>query len=213
VLLLERKGTLNMVKILVEPHNPSWALHFAKVRDDLLFILKDIPILSIEHVGSTAIPDLLAKPVLDIDIVVLPNTNAFEAARSALVAAAYTDLGEMGIKDRVGFRQPGNPHWKTGAAGPAEGISWEDEMRRNVYVVLDGSTALKNHRDLKRVLLEDKELRMRYGEVKKALAGRELDDLRPLREYCKGKNEIMLEILKRAGWGEDELEEVRRANE
>jgi GrpB-like predicted nucleotidyltransferase (UPF0157 family) len=202
-----------MVKFqgLVQPHNPSWALHFVKVRDNLLSILKDIPILSIEHVGSTSIPDLLAKPVLDIDIVV-PNNDVLETARSALVAAGYTDLGEMGIKDRVGFRQPGNPHWKTGAAGPAEGISWEDEMRRNVYVVLDGSTALKNHRDVQRVLLEDRELRNRYGEVKRELAERDLDDLRPLREYRMGKNAIMLEILRKAGWGEEELEEVRKAN-
>jgi GrpB-like predicted nucleotidyltransferase (UPF0157 family) len=202
-----------MVKLqgLVQPHNPSWALHFAKVRDNLLSILKEIPILSIEHVGSTSIPDLLAKPVLDIDIVV-PNNDVLESARTALVAAGYTDLGEMGIKDRVGFRQPGNPHWKTDATGPAEGVSWEDEMRRNVYVVLEGSTALKNHRDVQRVLIEDGELRNRYGEVKRELAERELDDLRPLRTYRLGKNEIMLEILRRAGWGEEELEEVRRAN-
>jgi GrpB-like predicted nucleotidyltransferase (UPF0157 family) len=204
-----------MVKILVEPHNPSWAVHFAKVRDDLLSIFKDIPILSIEHVGSTAIPDLFAKPVLDIDIIVSPspNNDVFESARSALVAAGYADLGEMGIKDRAGFGQPGNPHWKTRATGPAEGITWEDEMRRNVYVVLEGSTALKNHRDLKRVLLEDRELRIRYGEVKREIAARELDDLRPLMEYCRGKNEVMLEILRKAGWDEEELEEVRKANE
>jgi hypothetical protein len=119
----------------------------------------------------------------------------------------------MGIKDRVGFRQPGNPHWKTHATGPAEGISWEDEMRRNVYVVVEGSTALKNHRDVQRVFLEDGELRNRYGEVKRELAERDLDDLRPLREYRMGKNEIMLEILRKAGWGEEELEEVRKANE
>ncbi|KAE9364020.1 putative UPF0157 protein YqkA [Stipitochalara longipes BDJ] len=198
------------MKVLVESHNPSWAVQFAKVRDDLQSILKEIPILSIEHVGSTAIPDLLAKPILDIDIVVSPHdASAFEAARSALVTAGYTDLGEMGIKDRVGFRQAGNPHWKTAADGPRDGTSWEEEMRRNVYVVLEGSVALKNHRDLKKVLLEDESLTKRYGEVKRVLAEREMESVR---EYSRGKNSIMLEILEKAGWSENELEEVKKSN-
>jgi hypothetical protein len=42
------------------------------------------------------------------------------------------------------------------------------------------------------------------------LCGRNVENID---EYCKGKNEIMLKILKSAGWNEEELEEVRKANE
>ena len=84
------------------------------------------------------------------------------------------------------------------------------EMRRNTYVILEGTIALKNHRDLKRMLLEDAALREEYEDVKMHLAGRELQDID---EYCRGKNEILLKILKSAGWNEEELEEVRKANE
>jgi GrpB-like predicted nucleotidyltransferase (UPF0157 family) len=84
------------------------------------------------------------------------------------------------------------------------------EIRRHTYVILEGCIALKNHRALKRVLLEDASQREEYGNVKKQLAARELQNID---EYTRGKNEILLKILKKAGWSEEELEEVRKASE
>jgi GrpB-like predicted nucleotidyltransferase (UPF0157 family) len=112
----------------------------------------------------------------------------------------------MGVPGRVGFRQPGHEHSQA-ATGV---IDKSKEMRRNTYVVLEGSVSLKNHLDLKRVLLQDAALREEYGDVKMKLAAREVNNID---EYCKGKNEILLKILKSAGWNEEELEEVRKANE
>jgi GrpB-like predicted nucleotidyltransferase (UPF0157 family) len=63
---------------------------------------------------------------------------------------------------------------------------------------------------LKRVLMQDVALRKEYGDVKQHLAAREVQDVD---EYCRGKNVILLKILKGAGWNEEELEEVRKANE
>jgi GrpB-like predicted nucleotidyltransferase (UPF0157 family) len=192
------------MKIIVQPHNPAWDAEFLRARDDLHKILQGIPIVSIEHVGSTAIPGLHAKPILDVDIIVTPD--ALAAASAAMVAAGYRDLGEMGVPGRVGFRQPGHEHSQA-ATGV---IDKSKEMRRNTYVVLEGSVSLKNHLDLKRVLLQDAALREEYGDVKMKLAAREVNNID---EYCKGKNEILLKILKSAGWNEEELEEVRKANE
>jgi GrpB-like predicted nucleotidyltransferase (UPF0157 family) len=141
--------------------------------------------------------------VLDIDIVVRRDTLA--ATRAAMVAAEYTDLGERGVPDRYSFLQPGYGLRKFAGEDGETG-----EMRRNIYVVLEGSIALKNHRDLKQALLEDAELREEYGEVKKRIAAREVQDGD---EYCRGKNEVMLKILKSAGWSEADLDEVRKANE
>lgn len=192
------------MRVTIEAHNPAWEAEFVRVRDDLHHILRDIPIVSVEHVGSTSIPGLLAKPVLDIDIVVKHEDLA--AARAAMAAAGYIDFGEMGVPGRVAFRQPG--HDRSQAAAAMTGAA--TEMRRNTYVVLEDSVALKNHRDLKRVLLQDAALREEYGGVKKHLVARELEDVD---EYCRGKNDILLRILKSAGWNEEELEEVRKANE
>jgi GrpB-like predicted nucleotidyltransferase (UPF0157 family) len=192
------------MRVIVEPHKSEWDVEFQRVRHDLHDILKDIPILSIEHVGSTAIPGLPAKPILDIDIVVTPDI--LTATRAAMAAAGYQDLGEMGVPGRVAFRQPGHERSQA-ATGP---IDRTKETRRNTYVVLEGSVSLKNHRDLKRVLFQDAALRQEYGDVKMRLAEEELEDVD---EYCRGKNEILLKILKSAGWNEEELEEVRKANE
>jgi GrpB-like predicted nucleotidyltransferase (UPF0157 family) len=192
------------MRVVVEPHNPAWESEFARVRDDLEHILKHIPIVSIEHAGSTSVPGLFAKPVLDIDIVVTPDILA--ATRAAMVAGGYIDFGDLGVPGRVAFRQPG--HERSQAA---IGLSDKTkEMRRNTYVVLEGSVALKNHRDSKRVLLEDAALRKEYGDVKQHLASQDLQDVN---EYCRGKNDILLKILRSAGWAEDELEEVKKANE
>jgi GrpB-like predicted nucleotidyltransferase (UPF0157 family) len=173
-------------------------------------ILKGIPILSIEHVGSTSIPGFVAKPVLDIDIVVMPET--LPATRAAMASAGYTDLGERGVPDRYSFLQPGyewdweRERMRSGPGDQAEA----GEMRRNTYVVLEGSIALKNHRDLKRVLLEDEKLREEYGNVKKRMVAGGVQDID---EYCRGKNLVMFKILESAGWTEDELEVVRKVNE
>ena len=191
------------MRILIEPYQREWEGQFAKVRGELQEILKGIPILSIEHVGSTSIPGLHAKPVLDIDIVVTRDILA--SARAAMVSAGYTDIGERGVTDRYSFLQPGyDLEGSAGAEGEMGG------MRRNTYVILEGSIALKNHRDLKRVLLQHDDLRDEYSEAKKRIAAREVQDGD---EYCRGKNEVMLKILQRAGWSEAELDEVRKANE
>jgi len=93
------------MQILIESHNVAWALEFTRVSQDLKTILASVPILNIEHVGSTSIPDLVAKPVLDI---IIPVTEAnVSAASDALVKAGYAARGEQGIPLRYLFRQPG----------------------------------------------------------------------------------------------------------
>lgn len=81
-------------------------------------------------------------------------------------------------------------------------------MRRNTYVVREGCVSMRNYFDLKRVLLEDEDARREYGEVKRRLVER----VEGVDEYCEGKTEVVLGILRKAGWSEVELEELRVAN-
>ena len=108
------------------------------------------------------------------------------------------------MPDRYAFRQPGFKFtdW-------ADGAKREGVMRRNTYVCVEGCLSLRNHLDLKRVLLEDRELREEYGNVKMGLAVREVRDVD---EYCRGKNEVMFRILEKAGWTGEKLEEIKKAN-
>jgi GrpB-like predicted nucleotidyltransferase (UPF0157 family) len=188
-----------MFRITVEPHNPAWARVFATTKTQLEVTFKDIPITTIEHVGSTSIPDLVAKPVIDIDIEIA--ASSFDPVRDALVNAGYRWIGESGIPGRHAFWQP-----NSGKAGtPTDG-----EMRRNTYVVFAGCLSLKNHRDLKRVLMQDEELRREYGQVKLDLV--EDDWVETVEDYCSGKNEIASKILKKAGWSQEDLDIVTKSN-
>ena len=110
--------------------------------------------------------------------------------------AGYRDRGEMDIPGRVVLQQPAE--------------SRDKEMRRNTYVVLEGCISLRNHLDLRRTLLGDGALRTEYGDTKRRLVEGGVKDVD---EYCRGKTEVMLKILRKAGWSEEDLEEVRRVNE
>ncbi|KAK9493098.1 grpb/dephospho-CoA kinase [Lipomyces doorenjongii] len=189
------------MKVVVLPHNPTWIVEFSNAKAELETILKDVKPLSIEHVGSTSIPGLPAKPILDIDIIV--TREAFDATRQAMVQAGYFDCGEMNVPGRFAFREPG-----FGQRDAATGVSL-GAMRRNTYVVIEGCVALKNHLDIKRMLLSDEGLRDEYGRVKLALAQKEWANIG---EYVMGKNEILLKILQRAGWKGEDLDEVKNAN-
>lgn len=165
------------MRVTILPHDPTWATQFATQKALLGVILSSIAFHSIENVGSTSIPGLPAKPVLDIDIIIPPAS--LPSARAALVRAGYFDCGEMNVPGRFAFRQPGY-----GAKDAAFGSSEDGEMRRNTYLIIEGCTALRNHLYLKRVLTVDEGLRGQYGALKRELAkgnGTILGNIRLLR--------------------------------
>ena len=173
--------------IEVVPYDAEWARTYARIRDELVAALAGVPLIGVEHVGSTAVPGLAAKPVIDVDVIVLrPHVGS---AIRALRAGGYTLRGNLGIPDRYAMAEP-------------------DPPRRNVYVVVDGSLALRNHLAVRDVLRADAALRERYGRLKERLAA-ELDDVD---RYVEGKSELLSEILSSAGFTGAELDAIRSAN-
>jgi GrpB-like predicted nucleotidyltransferase (UPF0157 family) len=81
--------------------HPTWATQFATQKALLGTILSGIAFHSIEHVGSTSILGLLAKPALDIDVII-PFTSLL-SVRAAPVRAGYFDCGEMNVPGRFAF--------------------------------------------------------------------------------------------------------------
>lgn len=190
------------MKVFIQPYDPIWAAKFQEAKAALEGILVGVPYTSIEHVGSTSIIGMPAKPVLDIDIIVTLQT--LPAVRAAMVKAGYLDNGEMGVPGRFVFRQPGYAQFD-----PASGHSADGEMRRNTYAMVEGCVSLKNHLDVRRILQEDEDLRKEYAFVKRELAGR---DFLNMDEYTIGKNAVWVKIVKKAGWSEEEMEEVIKSN-
>jgi GrpB-like predicted nucleotidyltransferase (UPF0157 family) len=124
--------------------------------------------------------------------------------REVLVRAEYFDCGEMKVPGRFAFRQLGY-----GQRDAAWGDHKGSEMRRNTYAIIDGCIALRYHLDIKCMLMGDEGLRKEYARVKMQLTEQ---DFANIGEYTVGKNKILFGILQKAGWSEEDLEEVRKGN-
>ncbi len=177
------------MRVSVVPYDPRWPAAFAAIDAELRRALRGIEVLGIEHVGSTSVPGLPAKPIIDVDVVV--TTDRVSAATAALVAAGYEPRGDLGIPDRDAFAAP--------PTGPA----------RHVYVTVDGSLALRNHLAVRDTLRTNADLRRRYGALKQRLAATDLDDMDA---YVGAKSDLLQEILAAAGLSDTERAEIAGVN-
>ena len=178
------------MRVIVEKYNPLWAEQFQGIKSQLEKILTGVRFVSIEHVGSTSVPNLDAKPVIDIDIIVTPE-NLEPATKLLVDDGGYVYHGEWGIPDRHVFRRAG--------AMPA----------RNLYVCIEGSQSLRNHLLVRDICIRDDSVRGAYGRRKLELAQRDWADVD---EYCEAKNEILGYVLEKAGMEELDLEVIRQRN-
>ena len=167
--------------LIVVPYDPQWPEVFEALALTLAEALTSVDVLSIEHVGSTSVPGLAAKPVIDIDIVVEKDNVA--AAIAALATIGYAHLGDLGVPLREAFTAPA------------------DAPRHNLYVTVAGSLSLRNHIGLRDTLRARADLRDEYGAVKLSLASN-TDDIDV---YVDGKTDVVMKILRAAGIDEDEL--------
>jgi len=90
-----------MTVTLVERYNPEWPSWFEEIKAFLGEKISNA-CLRIEHVGSTSIPGIIAKPIIDIIIVIEPER--WEEMKLLLLERGYYYRGEQGIKDRQVFR-------------------------------------------------------------------------------------------------------------
>src|SRR5659263_373447 len=177
------------MRVMIRPYDSGLPGAFERVRAGLEAALDDLVGLRIEHVGSTAVPGLAAKPVLDIDVVVPPGSMT--VAIAALTTAGYRDQGEQGIPGRHALGAP------------------QDGVVRHVYVCVEGCLALRNHLAVRAVLRAGPMLRAEYQNVKLTLGDREIADID---EYISGKAAVLQRILQRAGVSDSELAEIARMN-
>lgn len=94
--------------VVVEPYNESWKQDFLDIKAELEPALGELA-LRIEHVGSTSVPGLSAKPIIDIDAV-MEDYSKLAAVVSALAAIGYIHEGDQGIPGREAFKYEGKEH-------------------------------------------------------------------------------------------------------
>ena len=120
---------------ILQPYDPHWKTEFEQLKQVLINELNDFEI-DIQHVGSTAIPGLCAKSVLDIDII-LHNKSMLEQVTTILERIGYVNKGEKGIAGRFAFSQQ-----TTSTPITATQQQWQ---AHHLYVCFADSLALKNH--------------------------------------------------------------------
>ncbi|HEY0187513.1 MAG TPA: GrpB family protein [Cellulomonas sp.] len=170
-------------------YSERWPLQFASVAEALWRALDGVPVRAIEHVGSTAVPGLAAKPILDIDVIV--PAQHVPAAVAALEATGYTHRGDLGVAGREVLRAPDT--------APA----------RHVYVCAEGALHVRNHLAVRRVLRERADLRDRYAAVKLRLSS---DRAMDIDRYVAGKSTILQEVLALTDLTDSERAEILELN-
>ena len=164
------------------PYDPEWPRRFDELRREYAAAMTaaGVPVVAIEHVGSTSVPGLAAKPVIDCDIVVTEQDVA--AASEVLIGLGFRPEGDLGIPLRWAFTEP------------------ERLARTNTYVVVQGSLSLRNHLALRDILRSDPDLREQYAAVKRQAGATAAD----IDEYGRAKNATVQRILAAAGLTEAE---------
>lgn len=94
-------------QVIVVPYDPQWRQNFEAIRDEIAAALGHLA-LDIEHVGSTSVPGLSAKPIIDLDVVIR-DYSVFPDVLQALVRIGYEHEGDLGIPQREAFRYEGKP--------------------------------------------------------------------------------------------------------
>lgn len=163
--------------ILVAEYDPEWPVRFEQLRREYAAAMAaaSVAVIAIEHVGSTSVPGLAAKPVIDCDIVVAERDVA--AASRVLAGLGFVPLGELGIPLRWAFKEPSH---LTGT---------------NTYVIVEDSLSLRNHLAVRDALRADPALREQYAAVKRRVGATAAN----IDEYGHGKNAIVQQILAAAG--------------
>jgi GrpB-like predicted nucleotidyltransferase (UPF0157 family) len=178
-----------MRTVVVVDYDSAWPELFQQLRTPVWSVVHDVAV-SIEHVGSTAVPGLAAKPIIDMCVIVASEREV-PLAIARLATLGYVHLGNLGIEGREAFRRPDGlpPH--------------------NLYVCPQGSLGLENQLAVRDYLRTHPETARAYGELKTRLAREFPQDID---SYVAGKTDLILGILREQGLAAERLAAIERAN-
>ena len=136
-------------------YNEKWPDDFLKIKEELLKMLT-VPC-QVQHVGSTSIPGMKAKPIIDIDVG-LDNWADFEVVKKALGEIGYEHEGDRGIKGREAFGRNGSVY-----------NAILDSIDHHLYVCSFDNEEYKRHILFRDYLRKHTEARDRYNQIKEEI--------------------------------------------
>ncbi len=173
-------------EVRVEDHQAVWHERFERLRE----LVKPLG-LPLEHVGSTSVPGLAAKPVIDADLI-LDDWSRLDELKKSLKKLGFYHVGDYGLEGREMFTQ-----------------TLRLDFPHNFYLCRLGCEALENHLKLRNYLCAHPEAVTRYGALKKSLAEEFPDDVD---QYCAAKSELIAEFLLAAGMNSESVSGIKAIN-
>ncbi len=164
-----------MRKVEVCPYNEVWTERFHQEAVKLKGIYGS-QIVSIHHIGSTAIKGLNAKPIIDI-MPVVKDISSVDQFDEQMKAFGYEPKGEYGIPGRRYFQKGG------------------DARTHHVHIYQLGDVNIERHLAFRDYLRFNDELKHKYGNLKEELARTFPNDIA---SYRKGKEQLVTDIEKKA---------------
>jgi len=175
--------------VVVVDYDEEWPRRFDDLRARTWPVVSDVAV-RIEHVGSTSVPGLAAKPIIDMTVVVAGRGDV-PLTIERLAALGYRHRGNLGIDDRDAFDH-------------GRGLP-----RHNLYVCPEGTIGLVNQLAVREYLRAQPDAARHYGELKKQLARQFPNDID---SYVFGKTDFILDVLRHAGLTEEQLTAIERVN-
>ena len=169
-----------MRQVRVVPYNPQWLTDFARAAREVNEALGD-HLRVIHHIGSTSIPGICAKPVIDM-LAVATDLSRIDAHTGRMRQIGFEAMGEFGIHGRRYFRRES-----------ADGIRTEQ-----VHVFATGSSHVPRHLAFRDYLRTHAEVAREYSELKQRLAAAHPFDIEA---YMDGKDAFIYETeIKALSW-------------
>jgi GrpB-like predicted nucleotidyltransferase (UPF0157 family) len=161
---------------VIRDYDATWPDQFSVLAVRVQTVLGMLA-LRVEHIGSTAVPGLAAKPVIDMDVVIGSPADLPEVIRR-LGTLGYVHEGDIGIAEREAFRSP---------AG---------ESRHHLYVLITGAAELRRHLAFRDALRADPAARDAYATLKASLVQKYGQDRQA---YTQAKSAFISRIIQRVG--------------
>ena len=143
---------MQTAKVIVLPYDSAWKSAFEDIKHEIKEALGDLAI-GIEHVGSTSVAGMSAKPCIDLDVIIKDRT-VLATVVCKLAGLGYIHEGNLGIKDREAFTYSSKPHL----------------MAHHLYVCPKDSEELQRHIVFREHLRSNRVAREKYSAVKETAA-------------------------------------------
>ena len=156
-------------RVVVVPYSEQWKTDFETIKQYVLPAINDV-VISIEHIGSTSVEGLSAKPIIDIDVVIKDYT-VFDTVVEKLATLGYIHEGNLGIKDREAFDYKADV----------------DLPKHHLYVCPEFSAELRRHIAFRDYLRNNPEAMLKYSKVKEEgarLFPDSIDDYIAYKSHC-----------------------------